>query len=61
MATSLLSFVRRALRAGRIGPVRREIIFEPLPERPAPREPSPVEAPPGSPERQPREPVPDGS
>ncbi|HEX6237920.1 MAG TPA: hypothetical protein VFZ68_12045 [Acidimicrobiales bacterium] len=61
MATSLLSFVRTAVRAGRIGPVRREIIFEPLPERPGPREPSPVETPPGSPETQPREPVPDGS
>jgi hypothetical protein len=44
-------------RAGEIGPVRREIIFEPLHERPAPAEPAPA-----APEREPEtpaEPVPD--
>jgi hypothetical protein len=44
-------------RAGHIGPIRREIIFEPLHEKPAP-----VEAPPVAPEpqpQQPQEPVPD--
>jgi len=45
------------VRAGEIGPVRREIIFEPLqePARPAP---APVEPPPAAPEAPPREPVP---
>lgn len=44
-------------RAGEIGPVRREIIFEPLPQQPAPVEPVPA-----APEREPDppvEPVPD--
>jgi hypothetical protein len=44
-------------RAGHIGPIRREIIFEPLHEKP-----TPVEAPPVAPEPQPqepREPMPD--
>jgi hypothetical protein len=44
-------------RAGHIGPIRREIIFEPLHEKPAP-----VEAPPVAPEpqpQQPQEPLPD--
>jgi hypothetical protein len=27
-----------AIRAGEIGPIRREIVFEPLPDRPAPVE-----------------------
>jgi hypothetical protein len=40
-------------RAGDIGPIRREIIFEPMPEIPVPVEPTPV------PETQPQEPVPD--
>ena len=43
-------------RAGQVGPIRREIIFEPLHEKPAP-----VEAPPVAPEPQPQEPVPDGT
>jgi hypothetical protein len=42
-----------AIRAGEIGPIRREIVFEPLPERPAP-----VEDPAAPPDRQPKEPVP---
>ncbi len=46
-------------RAGHIGPIRREIIFEPMPAEPAPTEPAPVESPPVAPEPQPREPVPD--
>jgi hypothetical protein len=41
-------------RAGQIGPIRREIIFEPVHENPAPVEPPPV-----APETQPQEPVPD--
>jgi hypothetical protein len=41
-------------RAGDIGPIRREIIFEPVHEKPAP-----VEAPPAAPEPEPQEPVPD--
>ena len=40
------------IRAGEIGPVRREIVFEPLPDRPVPVE-DPVVAP-----DQPEEPVP---
>jgi hypothetical protein len=40
-------------RAGDIGPIRREIIFEPVHEKPAP-----VEAPPVAPEPEPQEPVP---
>lgn len=45
------------VRAGEIGPVRREIIFEPVqePARPAP---VPVEPPPAAPDAPPREPVP---
>jgi len=40
-------------RAGDIGPIRREIIFEPVHEEPAP-----VEAPPAAPKPERREPVP---
>jgi hypothetical protein len=44
----------RPARAGEIGPIRREIIFEPLPDRPAP-----VEAPPApKPEPEPEHPLP---
>jgi hypothetical protein len=46
----------RAPRAGEIGPVRREIIFEPVHERPVPLEPAP--APPDTQPEQPSEPVP---
>jgi hypothetical protein len=42
-------------RAGQIGPIRREIIFEPVHEQPAPAESPPA------PQPQPREPVPDRS
>jgi hypothetical protein len=42
-----------AIRAGEIGPIRREIEFEPLPARPAP-----VEDPVVTPDHQPKEPVP---
>jgi hypothetical protein len=42
----------RPARAGEIGPIRREIIFEPVHENPVPVEPPPV------PETEPREPVP---
>jgi hypothetical protein len=42
------------VRAGEIGPIRREIIFEPVHEQPAPVEPAPV-----TPETDPKEPVPD--
>jgi hypothetical protein len=45
-------------RAGEIGPVRREIIFEPVHEQPAPAEPAP--APPEREPDSPTEPVPDG-
>jgi hypothetical protein len=45
---------RAPARAGQIGPIRREIIFEPVHENPAPVEPPPV-----APETQPQEPVPD--
>lgn len=41
------------VRAGEIGPIRREIIFEPVHEQPAPVEPAPV-----TPETEPREPTP---
>jgi len=41
-----------ASRAGEIGPIRREIVFEPLPERSAP-----VERPATPPDQQPQEPV----
>jgi hypothetical protein len=44
-------------RAGEIGPVRREIIFEPL-EEPARTVPAPVEPPPATPDAPPQEPVP---
>jgi hypothetical protein len=44
------------VRAGEIGPIRREIIFEPVHEQPAPAEPAPV-----TPETEPQEPVPDRS
>ena len=47
---------RTPARAGQIGPIRREIIFEPLHEQPAPPEPAPAE--PAAPETQPREPAP---
>lgn len=46
-------------RAGEIGPVRREIIFEPLIEQPAPREPAPAE--PETAPDAPAEPVPSGT
>jgi hypothetical protein len=58
MARILLS-ARPSPRAGQIGPIRREIIFEPVHEQPAPAEPTPVE--PAVPEPQPQEPVPDPS
>jgi hypothetical protein len=45
-------------RAGHIGPIRREIIFEPLPDA-GPVEPAPTSPAPVSPETQPEEPVPD--
>ena len=52
MATSLANAPRE--RAGEIGPVRREIIFEPVHEQPAPAEPAPVEpAPAPEPAREP--------
>jgi hypothetical protein len=51
---------RTPARAGQIGPIRRKIVFEPVHEQPAPGELTPVE-PPGTPETQPREPVPDRS
>ena len=52
--SSTSSETRAGARAGNIGPIRREIIFEPVHEKPAP-----VEAPPVAPEPEPREPVPD--
>ena len=46
-------------RAGEIGPVRREIIFEPIPAPPVPAPPSPTDpASPPAPGAPPREPVP---
>ena len=45
---------RAPARAGQIGPIRREIIFEPVHQNPVP-----VEPPPATPETQPQEPVPD--
>lgn len=50
---NVLSLVRGEPRAGEIGPVRREIIFEPIPEQPAPVEPVPA-----PPEREPEAPEP---
>jgi hypothetical protein len=47
-----------AVRAGQIGPIRREIIFEPVHEQPAPVDPAPVEPPPVDPQTQPQEPAP---
>jgi hypothetical protein len=44
---------RPPARAGEIGPIRREIIFEPVHEKPVPVDPPPV------PETQPPEPVPE--
>jgi hypothetical protein len=41
------------VRAGEIGPIRREIIFEPVHEQPAPVDPAPV-----TPETEPKEPMP---
>jgi hypothetical protein len=41
------------VRAGEVGPIRREIIFEPVHEEPAPVEPAPV-----TPETEPNEPTP---
>jgi hypothetical protein len=41
------------VRAGEVGPMRREIIFEPVHEQPAPVEPAPV-----TPETEPKEPIP---
>jgi hypothetical protein len=46
-------------RAGQIGPIRREIIFEPLHEQPAPAEPAPAEPAPTAPDPAPQEPVAD--
>ena len=43
------------IRAGEIGPIRREIEFEP----PLPARPAPVEDPAVIPDRQPKEPAPD--
>lgn len=48
------------VRAGAIGPVRREIVFEPLHERPAPAESPAVEPVPAEP-TSPKEPVPNRS
>jgi hypothetical protein len=45
---------RGPARAGQIGAIRREIIFEPVHEKPVPVEPAPV-----APETQPQEPAPD--
>jgi hypothetical protein len=56
MARNLLS-AHPPPRAGQIGPIRREIIFEPVHEQPAPAEPTPVE--PAVPGPEPQEPVPD--
>ena len=47
-------------RSGEIGPVRREIIFEPLHERPAPVPVEPVPTAPETRPEQPAEPVPAG-
>ena len=47
-------------RAGDIGPIRREITFEPVHEQPAPSVPAPG-PPEQAPEPEPREPVPAGS
>jgi hypothetical protein len=58
-ASSVSAERRQPPRAGHIGPIRREIIFEPLHEQPAPAEPAPVEPAPGPPEKQPQEPVPE--
>ena len=55
MAKSLLVF--RPERAGEIGPIRREIIFEPVHEQPAPAAPVPVEPAP-APDPRPQEPTP---
>lgn len=52
--------VARPARAGEIGPVRREIIFEPVHEQPVPSEPIPLPPAP-VPEPPPREPVPSPS
>jgi len=44
----------RSVRAGNIGPVRREIVFEPLHEQPPPREqPAPSESPGVTPQKEP--------
>jgi hypothetical protein len=48
MRNVLLSLAGAQPRAGEIGPVRREIIFEPVHEQPAPAEPAPA-----TPEREP--------
>ncbi len=45
------------IRAGQIGPIRREIVFEPLPD-PKRIEPVPAPPAPASPETQPEEPTP---
>ena len=52
--SSISSKAGAGARAGDIGPIRREIIFEPVHEKPAP-----LEAPPAAPEPEPQEPVPD--
>ena len=46
------------VRAGHIGPIRREIIFEPLPEA-VPADPVRIPAAPPTPDPQPKEPVSD--
>ncbi len=54
VTVSSASFARSApVRAGEVGPIRREIIFEPVHEQPAPVEPAPV-----TPETEPKEPMP---
>lgn len=53
---SVASERRVPVRAGAIGPIRREIIFEPVHEQPVPVEPTPA-----APETPPKEPVPDPS
>ena len=58
MAKILLP-ARSSPRAGQIGPIRREIIFEPVHEQPAPAEPVPAE--PSVPQTKPQEPVPEPS
>jgi hypothetical protein len=51
MATSLAE--HGPARAGEIGPVRREIIFEPVHEQPVPVDPAPSQPAPSEPAREP--------